>query len=259
VQVKVVRVRRKSKVYEYARLVRSYRNENGTSVHEVVANLGELPHQTVENLRAAFRAGRQGRAVVVKESAARGLADCGGKGVTTNRSRRTMSPGAHARRLPDVPWITEEGFDPAKYPIDPVLKQTQSDDDQQFLTGCRLLGSMVTFGRAEAVVHLLGLLRWYEDDYKRLTIVVEQLPNAKSKIAAEALANELRRVKSSNTTRRYLDTVITAMTRMPAPLAQPELDRLAADTSFSPKMRAKMRRAADQVAERSCSDSHCSE
>jgi hypothetical protein len=41
------------------------------------------------------------------------------------------------------PWITKEGFfDPAQFPIDGVLNQALSDDDQQFRSGLNLLQSM---------------------------------------------------------------------------------------------------------------------
>ena len=59
--------------------------------------------------------------------------------------------------LGDVPWITKEGyFDLAQFPIDGVLKQALSDDDQQFRTGLSMLGSMYGHGRTEAGVFLMG-------------------------------------------------------------------------------------------------------
>lgn len=67
-QVKVNRVRNGDRTYEYVRIVQNYRNENGTTVHKVIANLGALPPQTIENLRAAFRAANKGKAVVVSEA-----------------------------------------------------------------------------------------------------------------------------------------------------------------------------------------------
>ena len=64
--LKVNRVRRKGKVYEYARLVRSVRDESGRPTHEVLANLGTLDPRTVENLRAALDASRRGEGVVTQ-------------------------------------------------------------------------------------------------------------------------------------------------------------------------------------------------
>ena len=38
--------------------------------------------------------------------------------------------------LGNVPWITKDGnFDPGKFPIDNVLKQALSEDDQEFRRG----------------------------------------------------------------------------------------------------------------------------
>lgn len=47
------------------------------------------------------------------------------------------------RLLGNVPLITKEGyFDPAQFPIDGVLKQALSDDDQEFRTGLNMLRSI---------------------------------------------------------------------------------------------------------------------
>jgi len=55
------------------------------------------------------------------------------------------------------------------------------------------------------------------------------------------LFGEFRRVKSSNTTRRYLGAVIKALSQMPPELVEAGFEAMADDTSFSPKMRAKFR------------------
>jgi hypothetical protein len=50
------------------------------------------------------------------------------------------------------PWVTEDGsFNLAQFPIDSILKQSVSDDDQQFRSGLSLLGLMYGHGRTEAV------------------------------------------------------------------------------------------------------------
>jgi hypothetical protein len=58
---------------------------------------------------------------------------------------------------------------------------------------------------------------------------------------ADLLFGELKRVKSSNTTRRYLDAVIKVLSLMPPELVQARWETLAEDKSFSPKMRDKFR------------------
>jgi hypothetical protein len=53
--------------------------------------------------------------------------------------------------LGKVPLITKEGyFDPAQFPIDGVLKQALSENDQEFRTGLNMLRSMYGHGRTEA-------------------------------------------------------------------------------------------------------------
>jgi len=62
-----------------------------------------------------------------------------------------------------------------------------------------------------------------------------------TKPCADLLFSELKRIKSSNTTRRYLATVIEALSSMPTELIEDVFQTLAEDRSFSPKMRDKFR------------------
>jgi transposase len=63
--VRVSRVRRNGKRYEYAQLVESYRRDDGMPAHRVVANLGSLTPDQVDNLKAALSASRRGERVAV--------------------------------------------------------------------------------------------------------------------------------------------------------------------------------------------------
>ena len=63
--VRVSRVRRNGKRYEYAQLVESYRRDDGMPAHRVVANLGALTPDQVDNLKAALAASRRGERVAV--------------------------------------------------------------------------------------------------------------------------------------------------------------------------------------------------
>ena len=142
-----------------------------------------------------------------------------------------------------VPWITKDGFfDPAKFPIDSVLTQALDADPGKFRSGVRLLRSMCGHGRREAGIFLLGLLLASDgDNLERRAIIVEALRDVRTKPCADLLFAELRRVKSSNTTRRYLATVIKVLASMPRELIEDGFAELAADKSFSQKMRDKFR------------------
>lgn len=151
--------------------------------------------------------------------------------------------------LPNVPWITAEGaFDPAKFPIDSTLRKCVSSNSDEFRTGCRLLSTMVAHGRVEAGIFLLGLLRYFEGDLNALGVVVENLGEFQNARCAAELFAELRRVPSSNTTRRYLDSVIRTLVRFPPDIVRESFWKLSGDSAFSPKMRAKFRAAAEGVA-----------
>jgi hypothetical protein len=141
-------------------------------------------------------------------------------------------------------WLTPEGtLDLEEFPIDSVLRQALDADPQRFRAGCTLLASMAASGRTEAGVFLVGVFHHYAGDRSRQEAVVEQLQHVPHPAAATVLLAELRRVKSSNSTRRYLDRVLRSLTSLPRALVAEALGELAADTSFSPRMRAKLRAA----------------
>ena len=145
-------------------------------------------------------------------------------------------------------WITEDGsLDLRRFPIDSVLKQSLAQDEQDFRTGCTLLGSMQSCGRTDSGVYLLGLLRYWQDDLVRLAIVVENLRFFHTVACADALLSELRRVRSSNTTRGYLKTVLNALSCFPVELVADGLEALAEDSSFSYKMRRKFRDVLESI------------
>ncbi len=142
----------------------------------------------------------------------------------------------------NVPFVTEEGyFDPAHFPIESVMKQALSDDDQECRTGLNMLCSMYGNGRTEAGVFLFGLLVNCEDNWEKRIRIVEVMTGLHTKPCADLLFGELKRVKSSNTTRRYLGAVIKVLSSMPSELIEEGFELLAEDRTFSPKMRDKFR------------------
>lgn len=68
--LRVVSVRSGKKIRKYAQLMRSYRRKDGVPAHEVVASLGALSEQAIENLRRALKASRKGEAVVLPSETA---------------------------------------------------------------------------------------------------------------------------------------------------------------------------------------------
>ena len=80
-----------------------------------------------------------------------------------------------------------------------------------------------------------------DDNLDRRSLILEALQGVNTKACADLLFWELRRVRSSNTTRRYLATVIRVLASMPSELIQDGFSALADDKSFSQKMRAKFK------------------
>ena len=100
---------------------------------------------------------------------------------------------------------------------------------------------MCGYGRTEAGVFLMGVLLNCDDNWEKRITIVEAMKFIKTKPCADLFFSELKRVKSSNTTRRYLSTVIEVLSSMPSELIQAGFRTLAEDSSFSPKMREKFR------------------
>ena len=66
-----------------------------------------------------------------------------------------------------INWIGEGETDPAKFSIDPILRQTLSADDRAFRSGLSFLATMYDHGRKEAGIFLLGLLVSSEDNWEK--------------------------------------------------------------------------------------------
>jgi hypothetical protein len=105
---------------------------------------------------------------------------------------------------------------------------------------------MYSHGRTEAGILLVGLLVSCEDHWEKRIKLVEALTSIHTKPCADLLFNVLKRVKSSNTTRRYLTTVIKTLSSMPSKLTEDGFEALAEDRSFSPNMWDKFRAALEQ-------------
>jgi hypothetical protein len=140
-----------------------------------------------------------------------------------------------------LPWLTPDGLDVARYPIDRILVQAISSDFEQFRSACNLLRSMCGAGRAEAGIFLIGLLHQYPDDYLRLSAIAQALSACPTEVTAACLAGELRRVKGSSATRGYLRCVVDALEGFPAAVAQHHLISLARDPQVGPRFRQRLR------------------
>ena len=139
-----------------------------------------------------------------------------------------------------VPSITEDGFcDPAQFPIDSVLKQALSNDPRQFHSAVSLLRSMYNYDRKEAGVFLIGLLLTCGDNWEKRRAIAAALFDVQNEGCVNVLVGELKRVKNTNSTRRYLKEVIEVLSCMPPPLVLPGLEELLSESSLSPWMRAK--------------------
>jgi len=95
VHIRVSRVRRKGKTFEYAQLVESYRREDGMPAHRVVHSFGRVEEPLLSNLKAAFQGAKKGQLLRPAEPARSGA-----------RRRQPPRPQATLRYL-DVAVVLE--------------------------------------------------------------------------------------------------------------------------------------------------------
>lgn len=151
------------------------------------------------------------------------------------------------RVLQNVPWITADGFlDMTKIPLEGNFKTALDPNRDKARDSLRFLQSAANYGRTEASVFLMGLLvSLPPDDWEMRSAAVEALRYTHTERCAALLFSEIRRVKSTNTTRRYIDTILDVLRLFPEDLTRGEFEALAADTAFSYKMRRKFRALTD--------------
>jgi len=139
----------------------------------------------------------------------------------------------------NIPWLTEEGdVDYSKYPIEHLTKDSLSSDELKFRNACNMLGMMAHEGRKDAAIFLFGLVSYY-NDLKKLEIIVKNFYNLKTKETADFLFGELERVKSSNTTRKYINTIIDTLSFFPNDLVLEKFIEFSENKKFSYRMRKK--------------------
>jgi hypothetical protein len=132
-------------------------------------------------------------------------------------------------------------FDPATYPLEKVMEKALSREDRDFHTGCQLLIARKEHAEDEVIVVFLGLLAVYSDNLERLTLIVRLLRIVPSEATTERLFAEFRRVKSNNTTRRYLSAVLDTLAEYPLSLTGDGFAELSEDRAFSQRRRAQFR------------------
>jgi len=151
------------------------------------------------------------------------------------------------RNISDAPWITKDGvIDISKLPLEYNFDAATGSNRQSALESIRVLKLATHHGRLDASVFLMGLLVSLPlEDWEMRSATVDALQYTHSQQCAMLLFSEIRRVKSSNTTRRYIDAILDVLGSFPEKLVRTEFEALAADTCFSHKMRQKFRALAE--------------
>lgn len=149
---------------------------------------------------------------------------------------------------PKVPWLTKDGIVMRLLPLEGNYRRAAEGNEQEMLDSCTVLGSCARDGRKDATVFLLGLLCYVpEDSWNVKASIVSQLEHARDVDSIPFLTRELRTVRSSNTTRRYLDAVLKALRYMPKDAVLDQLQALSLDSNLTPKMRQKIENTIDSV------------
>ena len=163
------------------------------------------------------------------------------RGVDPERKEMTENIDDILSKL-NAPWITKEGYlDWAKFPIDSVLKQALSPKYDEFQSACRTLTSMYSAGRTEAGIFLFGLLIHNADNIIQKTAIAEALVHVQTKQAADLLFRELRLTVSSNSTRKYINSILKTLKHFPLELIEEGFEELLSDKKWSYRMKTKFK------------------
>ncbi len=146
------------------------------------------------------------------------------------------------------PSVLEEAFDnPESGSVDPVVKLAMSQDHHEYTWALSLLRNMYEFRRDEAGVFLIGLLLTCGNNWEKRTAIVNILSHVQTEACVNLLFEELRRVRNTNSTRRYLRALVDVLSDMPTKLVHSGFRSLAEDRSFSHRMRSVFQHALDDL------------
>ncbi len=141
-----------------------------------------------------------------------------------------------------VRWITKDGFlDMAKIPIDFTLKQAVGKNEEEFKSSCRILISMYAADRLEAAILLYGLLIHNNKNIERKEIIVEALGHVKTKESADLLFRELHQTVSSNSTRKYVNSILKSLKMFPLENISEGFEKLLSEKIWSYRMKNKFK------------------
>ena len=147
--------------------------------------------------------------------------------------------------------IIDDAFrDPANSPIDPILKLAVGEDLHDFEWAVQVLRSMHNYRRTEAGVFLVGVLRTCGENWEKRRIIAAALYDMQTEACVRVLFDELRQVRNTNRTRRYLGELIDVLSSVPPSLVRSGFEELAQVKSLTDRMRAKFRAAAADLAYR---------
>ena len=141
-----------------------------------------------------------------------------------------------------VPWITKDGFlDMAKFPIDSTLKKAVGKNEEKFRSSCLTMISMYVAGRLEITIFLYGLLIHNNENIQRKEIIVEALGHVTTKESADLLFRELHQTVSSNSTRKYISSILKSLQRFPLENINEGFETLLMDKKWSYRMKNKFK------------------
>ena len=140
------------------------------------------------------------------------------------------------------PWLTKDDYlDMAQVSLEHNYRAAVSTNAGEVRNALRVLQMATQHGRADASVFLMGLIGILPaDNWELRAATVEALRYTRTETCVGLLVSELRRVKGSNSTRRYLAKILDVLGEFPASLIRHELAALAEEPTVSPKMRRKL-------------------
>lgn len=143
--------------------------------------------------------------------------------------------------------MTEDGsIDFSKIPIENNLKwvieenkkfHLKEETDKLYDAIRNLNAFHRCYRREEAGIFLMGFLVYSDDNWEKRKEIVEALSGFNNKPCANLLYSEIKRVKNSNQTRTYINTIIKVLSEMPEEIVVTIFESLAKDKNFTYKMK----------------------
>lgn len=151
------------------------------------------------------------------------------------------------KKLNQLAWYNNGSIDFSKYPIEHPAKDCCSHDEEKFRNAVNILMEMTAAGRKDAMLMLFGLFEYYKNDYKKLEVIVYNMPEIDNEIFVNFLFDFFEKTESNNTTRFFLKQMLHKLKFMNREIAIRRFHRLLENPKYSYRMKKKFKEILERI------------